>query len=215
MRLLVAFFLAIATTVSYGQNANVRNEAALTIAACGKPVRDYTFPKTDSPDRKTRFLSYRKITLWFMDGGSGWSFQGWGKSADDIPVLDRAGVAKLLPCFAKIEVPAAPVTTPIEAAAPPTTNSGGGSSDFSGVLVIVLWIIGAILYFVPWFVASRRRVNAQGGIIALNVLLGWTLLGWVGALIWAISAETEEQAKLREAAFAHMAESNRSQFPPS
>ena len=215
MRLLVAFFLALATTVTYGQDSNVRNEAALTITACGKPVRDYTFPQTDSSGRKTRFLSYRKITLWFVDEGSGWSLEGWGKTADDMPVLDHAGVVKFLPCFAKVEAPPAPVTAPIEAPTLTTTTYGGGSTDFSSVLVIVLWIIGAILYFVPCFVASRRRVNAQGGIIALDILLGWTFLGWVGALIWAISAETEDQAKLREAAFVHMSESNRSQSPPS
>ena len=40
---------------------------------------------------------------------------------------------------------------------------------------------------------------SQGGIIVLNLLLGWTVLGWVGALIWAVHAETESQAKLRGA----------------
>jgi hypothetical protein len=51
-------------------------------------------------------------------------------------------------------------------------------------------------------VACRRRVYAQAGIIVLNLLLGWTVLGWVGALIWAVRAETESQAKLRGAAVA-------------
>jgi hypothetical protein len=60
--------------------------------------------------------------------------------------------------------------------------------------------------------AAQKFVEA---VTLLNVQLGWTLLGRVGALIWAVSAETESQAKLRGAAFAHMAERNNSQVPPS
>jgi hypothetical protein len=183
-----------ATGTTQGQSVagHKDDEAARTIAACGKPVRDYTFPA----EQKTRSLTYRKVTLWFSNGDNGWFFQGWGQSADDVPVLNR-DVTKLLPCFAKVAPPALPMTSPVEGANPDTAKD---SADFSGILVPVLWVIGAILYFVPWVVASRRRVHAQAGIIVLNLLLGWTILGWVGALIWAVSAETDSQAKLRGAA---------------
>jgi hypothetical protein len=46
-----------------------------------------------------------------------------------------------------------------------------------------------ILYFVPTFCAMGKRGAA--GIIALNILLGWTVLGWVASLCWALAAPRE------------------------
>jgi hypothetical protein len=66
-------------------------------------------------------------------------------------------VGKLLPCFAKVATPALPMTPPVLAT---RTDSAGDSTDVSGSLVAVLWGLGALLYFVPWVVASRRRVHA-------------------------------------------------------
>jgi type VI protein secretion system component VasK len=44
-----------------------------------------------------------------------------------------------------------------------------------------------LLYFLPTIVASgRKRATA---IAALNLLLGWTFLGWVVALVWALAED--------------------------
>ena len=43
-----------------------------------------------------------------------------------------------------------------------------------------------MLYFVPTFIAlftGRRNTKA---IFAFNLLLGWTIIGWAFALIWAL-----------------------------
>jgi len=45
----------------------------------------------------------------------------------------------------------------------------------------------AFFYFLPSFIAHRRDHNNATAIILLNVFLGWTILGWLGALIWAVS----------------------------
>jgi hypothetical protein len=45
-------------------------------------------------------------------------------------------------------------------------------------------IIGLPVYFLPTILASKHR--NQTAIFALNLLLGWTLLGWVVALVWAL-----------------------------
>ena len=45
------------------------------------------------------------------------------------------------------------------------------------------------IYFVPTIVAIVRKVKNLAAIIVLNVLLGWTFLGWVGSLVWALAAE--------------------------
>jgi len=42
------------------------------------------------------------------------------------------------------------------------------------------------LYFVPTTVAVRRRHHNTSAIFALNLLLGWTFVGWVISLVWAL-----------------------------
>jgi hypothetical protein len=54
-----------------------------------------------------------------------------------------------------------------------------------GGLVIVL--LAGALYFLPTFVGQSKR-NA-GAIFILNLLLGWTLIGWVAALVWAMTVD--------------------------
>ena len=42
-------------------------------------------------------------------------------------------------------------------------------------------------YLTPTLVAWYRSHHNTAAIAALNVLLGWTILGWIGALIWALT----------------------------
>ena len=59
------------------------------------------------------------------------------------------------------------------------------------ILVILAMVALAATYFIPTFIAySRRHVN-RGAILLLNLLLGWTFLGWVGALIWSATSNVE------------------------
>jgi Superinfection immunity protein len=53
-------------------------------------------------------------------------------------------------------------------------------------IIIIPSII--LLYFVPTFVAHRRGHRNAGAIAVLNILLGWTLIGWVVALVWACTS---------------------------
>lgn len=48
--------------------------------------------------------------------------------------------------------------------------------------------LAALIYFVPSIIVVFRSTRHTAGIVLLNVFLGWTLLGWVGALIWAVTA---------------------------
>jgi Superinfection immunity protein len=57
--------------------------------------------------------------------------------------------------------------------------------DGSGGLVVLLLIFVAATYFLPAIVAAMRRHHNSVAIFVLNLLLGWTLIGWVGALVWA------------------------------
>jgi len=51
-----------------------------------------------------------------------------------------------------------------------------------------LLVILIFMYFIPWVVASVRKHPQQNSIMVLNLFLGWTFIGWVIALIWAVSA---------------------------
>jgi Superinfection immunity protein len=44
---------------------------------------------------------------------------------------------------------------------------------------------GSFLYFLPFIVALARSKRDVLGIFLLNFFLGWTVIGWVVALIWA------------------------------
>lgn len=58
------------------------------------------------------------------------------------------------------------------------------SAPFStGETVFVL-----ALYFLPWLVAKARGHHQSGAIFATVTLLGWTVVGWIFAMIWAYTA---------------------------
>src|SRR6185437_10119969 len=46
-------------------------------------------------------------------------------------------------------------------------------------------------YFLPTIVAIVRRKSSAVGVFLLNFFLGWTLIGWIGALIWALSSDRQ------------------------
>jgi hypothetical protein len=61
------------------------------------------------------------------------------------------------------------------------------SSGFN-LLPLLIVIVGAGIYFTPTFVAAARRSSRLGPILALNLLAGWTVAGWVVALVLAIQS---------------------------
>ena len=48
-----------------------------------------------------------------------------------------------------------------------------------------------IIYFLPSIIAAYRRCKRTTGIFILNFFLGISILGWIGALIWAVSDNTK------------------------
>lgn len=51
-----------------------------------------------------------------------------------------------------------------------------------------IWILifSSCAYFLPTFIAlAMHHVNLLA-IFLLNTFAGWTVLGWVGALVWAV-----------------------------
>ena len=54
----------------------------------------------------------------------------------------------------------------------------------------ILVLIVIIIYFLPTLLASKHR-NVWS-IALLNLFLGWTFIGWVVAMIWAVSKDKKE-----------------------
>ena len=53
---------------------------------------------------------------------------------------------------------------------------------------LALLVVGLIIYVIPSWVAWYRGHHNLTGIVLLNLLLGWTILGWIGALVWAATS---------------------------
>jgi hypothetical protein len=60
------------------------------------------------------------------------------------------------------------------------------------ILFLLLVIIGLIIYFVPSIVAVLRRHHQMKALVALNIFLGFSYIGWVVALVWALTDERRD-----------------------
>lgn len=54
--------------------------------------------------------------------------------------------------------------------------------------MVLLAALAIIIYLLPALVAGCRGHQNRIAIGALNILLGWTFVGWVIALVWALTA---------------------------
>ncbi|MDP3400376.1 MAG: superinfection immunity protein [Brevundimonas sp.] len=52
----------------------------------------------------------------------------------------------------------------------------------------------AFLYFLPTGLAWSRHHHQATAILLLNLFLGWTVLGWIVALVWAATSPSAVQA---------------------
>ena len=62
--------------------------------------------------------------------------------------------------------------------------------------------VALLLYLLPALIAVLRRHASAGAIFILNLLLGWTVLGWIVALIWSATGERGGAKPVASAAIA-------------
>jgi hypothetical protein len=57
----------------------------------------------------------------------------------------------------------------------------------SGAALAVAWDIAIVTlgYMLPWAVAATRGKSNSGAIALVNLLVGWSLIGWIVALVMA------------------------------
>ena len=51
----------------------------------------------------------------------------------------------------------------------------------------VLGVLSLVLFFLPTIIAFRRDHRNRWVIFLINLVFGATVLGWIGALIWAMN----------------------------
>ena len=71
---------------------------------------------------------------------------------------------------------------------PRTTDQTGNPA-----ITIIAWVVAVLtlFYMLPWAIAATRHKSNHGAIAVLNLLLGWTFIGWIVALVMACGAHQQ------------------------
>jgi hypothetical protein len=84
-----------------------------------------------------------------------------------------------------------------------SAREAGGAAGIAALAggSLLLWLLFfavlAVLYFLPSYIASRRNHRNLVALFVANLFLGWTFLGWVGCLIWALVRGSEHEPAVR------------------
>ena len=57
---------------------------------------------------------------------------------------------------------------------------------YQRMVAFMIVFFGLSAYFLPTLIAGLRKNNAFTSIFALNLLAGWSIIGWVASLIWSL-----------------------------
>ena len=58
--------------------------------------------------------------------------------------------------------------------------------------IFIIGVIALAIYFIQTFIAFVRRKKQIVAILLINLFLGFTIFGWIGALIWAVIREESD-----------------------
>jgi hypothetical protein len=75
-----------------------------------------------------------------------------------------------------------------------------GASAFVVFVVVLCFVIGVLFCMIPWFIARGRHMESTGALLVVSLLFGWTLIGWLACLLWAVLGQTKQQRRFYEAA---------------
>jgi hypothetical protein len=57
---------------------------------------------------------------------------------------------------------------------------------------LLVWAV-LMLYLLPARLGRRREVISPGALLFINLVFGWTVIGWAICLIWAVVGATKAQ----------------------
>jgi len=58
-----------------------------------------------------------------------------------------------------------------------------------GVFFFPFFGFGCVMYFLPSLIAALRNKKDVLRIMLVNFLLGWSVIGWIVCLVWALKAD--------------------------
>lgn len=67
----------------------------------------------------------------------------------------------------------------------PANEANGIARTFAPLF----FVVAPVLYFLPTIEAYLNDHGNMAALGALNLLLGWTVVGWVAALVWALTKQ--------------------------
>lgn len=70
---------------------------------------------------------------------------------------------------------------------------GSGNNGIAKVFAGIFFLSAVCLYFLPSIEASLRSHENKTSVVMLNLLLGWTFIGWVVAYIWSMKKPLVQQ----------------------
>jgi len=66
------------------------------------------------------------------------------------------------------------------------------SGAFGAVFALALIALAAAFYLLPAIVAYKRNHHNRLAILLLNILGGWSFIGWLISMVWACTAVKKE-----------------------
>lgn len=82
--------------------------------------------------------------------------------------------------------PQRPVPVPVAYVSAPVTDQ----QPTSTAVIVIAWVITVLsgLYMLPWAIAASRGKANQWTVFLVSLLLGWTVVGWIVALVLSCTA---------------------------
>lgn len=78
-------------------------------------------------------------------------------------------------------------------------TSGDDSVDFfTFIWYVFLTLLSLGIYFLPSFIVWKKTKKSATAIFVLNLLAGWTGIGWLIALIWALTDDATDNEKPKQ-----------------
>jgi uncharacterized membrane protein YwaF len=68
-------------------------------------------------------------------------------------------------------------------------EQSAGAIEWTAVLFLIAVIA---FYLLPLLVAWQRRHKSLAAIGFVNIVLGWTLVGWLWAMIWSLTGNVRD-----------------------
>ncbi len=74
------------------------------------------------------------------------------------------------------------------------SREGSAGNEMSSAIVgailgLLALVVAAVIYFIPALIAHQNKKKNASAIFMLNLLAGWTFIGWVVAIVWAVTKD--------------------------